>query len=106
MNSRTFSIITVCFNAIQTLPATAASLAAQRGADYEWVVVDGASTDGTAEWVRAQGDAVSRFVSEKDGGIYDAMNKAVSMARGEWGYFLNADDRLADPEVLAEWARS
>jgi glycosyltransferase involved in cell wall biosynthesis len=106
MNAPVFSIITVCFNALATLPNARASLAAQSFGDYEWIVVDGASTDGTAEWVRAQGNAASGFVSEKDAGIYDAMNKGLALASGEWIFFLNADDRLADPMVLADVAQA
>ena len=106
MSAPVFSIVTVCFNARATLPEARASLAAQRFGDYEWIVVDGASTDGTAEWVRAQGVAATAFVSEKDAGIYDAMNKALGLAHGEWVFFLNADDRLADPMVLADVAQA
>lgn len=95
------SVITVCFNAQAVLPATLASLRAQTAAGQaEWVVVDGASTDGTAEWLRGQRPDV--FVSERDRGIYDAMNKAIALARGEWLYFLNAGDAFADERVLAD----
>jgi glycosyltransferase involved in cell wall biosynthesis len=94
------SVITVSFNAMAVLPDTLASLRAQRGVDYEWVVVDGASKDGSAEWCAAQ--SPDAFVSEPDRGIYDAMNKAVRLARGEWVYFLNAGDRLADEKTLAD----
>lgn len=97
-----FSIVTVCFNGLDVLPATLASLRAQQDADYEWVVVDGASTDGSAAWCAAQ--RPDAFVSEPDRGIYDAMNKAVRLARGEYLYFLNAGDRLADAHVLRDIA--
>lgn len=95
-----FSVITVCFNAMGELPATLASLRAQTCRDYEWVVVDGASTDGSAQWLAAQAPEV--LVSEADTGIFDAMNKAVARASGEWVYFLNAGDRFADADVLAQ----
>jgi len=94
------SVITVCFNALRELPATLASLRAQTCRDYEWVVVDGASTDGSVPWLAAQAPQV--LVSEADQGIYDAMNKAVARASGEWLYFLNAGDRFADAQVLAQ----
>jgi glycosyltransferase involved in cell wall biosynthesis len=106
MSPPTFSVITVCFNARQTLPATRDSLAAQGFSDYEWIVVDGASTDGTVELVQTYGKQVTRFVSEKDAGIYDAMNKGVGLARGKWVYFLNADDRLADATVLGDVSKA
>jgi glycosyltransferase involved in cell wall biosynthesis len=98
-----FSIITVCFNALAVLPDTCASLKAQTCTDYEWVVVDGASTDGSVDWFLRQGRPDS-FVSERDKGIYDAMNKAVARATGKWLFFLNAGDRFADARVLADVA--
>jgi glycosyltransferase involved in cell wall biosynthesis len=94
-----FSIITVCFNALAVLPETLASLRAQSCTDYEWVVVDGASSDGSVDWLAAQAPDV--LLSEKDGGIYDAMNKAVGLARGDWLFFLNAGDALADTGTLS-----
>ncbi len=96
------SVVTVCFNSAAVLPRAMASLAAQSWQHREWVVVDGGSTDGTQELVRS--GAPTSFVSEPDRGIYDAMNKAVAMSRGEVLYFLNSDDRLHEPEVLAEVA--
>jgi glycosyltransferase involved in cell wall biosynthesis len=95
-----FSVITVCFNALTVLPNTLASLRGQTCRDYEWVVIDGASTDGSAEWLSNQMPGV--FVTEPDNGIYDAMNKAVAHANGEWLFFLNAGDQLADPHVLSD----
>ena len=96
-----FSIITVCFNAKPQLPSTVASLRAQAQADgVEWVVVDGASTDGAAAWLAGQQPDV--FVSEPDRGIYDAMNKGIGLARGQWLFFLNAGDALADADVLRD----
>lgn len=88
------SIITVTRNSAKDLPDCLASVAAQGGVDYEHCIVDGASTDGTVELLRAQTNARLRWISEPDRGIYDAMNKAVRMARGQWIYFLGADDRL------------
>ncbi len=99
------SIITVCYNALATLPATAESLFSQTSQNYEWIVVDGASTDGSLAWLEENCGRMSSFVSERDNGIYDAMNKAVKLARGAWVFFLNADDRFADREVLADIAR-
>jgi len=99
-----FSVITVCRNSAPVLKNAMRSLASQRGAEYEWVVVDGASTDGTQDLVRGFDAAPLQFVSEPDGGIYDAMNKAVRMARGDYVFFLNSDDCLAAPNVLARVA--
>ena len=74
----------------------------QRYTDYEYLIVDGSSTDSTAEWLRSLHGV--RWVSEPDKGIYDAMNKGVQMAKGEWVLFLNAGDTLYDEEVLAHIA--
>ncbi len=97
-----FTIVTVCFNAVATIAETASSLASQRCKDYEWLVVDGASRDATLVVVEAAGIAQRRVISEPDHGIYDAMNKAVSLARGDWIYFLNSGDAFADDDVLSD----
>lgn len=99
-----FSIITVCYNAARTLPATLASLRAQTWQDYEFVVVDGASTDATLQILDDNADLIDVKVSERDAGIYDAMNKAVELCSGQYLFFLNADDRFCDGQVLADVA--
>lgn len=98
------SIVTVCFNSIKTLPITVASIREQTFQDFEWIVIDGLSTDGTIEYLQQQSEMISTFISEKDGGIYDAMNKAVRLAKGQWIYFLNSDDYFCDGNVLADVA--
>jgi glycosyltransferase involved in cell wall biosynthesis len=99
-----FSIITVCYNASQSIAGTIASLRAQTHSDYEWVVVDGASKDDTVAQVLSSGIEPCNLMSEPDEGIYDAMNKAIMRARGDWLYFLNAGDAFANPDVLAQVA--
>jgi glycosyltransferase involved in cell wall biosynthesis len=99
-----FSIITVCWNAEDSIRETGNSLAMQSFNDYEWLVVDGASTDGTLLQVDLVHVANKRVVSEPDSGIYDAMNKSVRLAKGNWLYFLNAGDKLHDASVLADIA--
>lgn len=101
-----FSIITVCFNSANVLSGAMQSLAAQTWCDYEWVVVDGGSSDGTIDLARTFTAAPMQSLSEPDPGIYDAMNKAIGLARGEYLYFLNSDDRLAGPSVLADVAQA
>lgn len=88
------TIITVVRNAADALAATIDNVAAEKRVDVEYVVVDGASTDGTLDVIRARATVVDRFVSEPDRGIYDAMNKGVALARGRWLLFLNAGDCL------------
>lgn len=70
----------------------------------EAVVIDGASTDGTAAWLEQTRSRIPVMISEPDRGIYDAMNKGVAAAHGEWILFLGADDRIADSTVLARLA--
>ncbi|HRT06705.1 MAG TPA: glycosyltransferase, partial [Kiritimatiellia bacterium] len=94
MNAPAISVVTVCRNPGQELPAAAASVRAALGAGDEWVVQDGASTDGTADFLRGLADARVRSESRPDGGIYDAMNRAAARAQGDYLLFLGADDRL------------
>ncbi|MEZ0538194.1 glycosyltransferase family 2 protein [Fibrella arboris] len=100
------SIITITYNAEQFLERTINSIVAQRqailGVDYEYLVVDGASTDGTLALVRTYKSHISRWVSEPDKGLYDAMNKGLHMAVGEYVWFMNAGDELYDENVLAK----
>lgn len=93
-----FSIIIPTFNARDELQRSLDSMGAQSDADFEIWVVDGASTDGTRELLQSNGERV-RWLSEADGGVYDAMNKGIAHARGEWIYFLGAGDVLR-PDVL------
>ncbi len=97
-----FSIITVCRNSERVLHKAMESLSAQHYKDYEWVVIDGASTDGTLKIVQSFSSAPLLVVSEPDHGIYDAMNKGVAKARGDYVFFLNSDDALYDEKVLQD----
>lgn len=94
------SIITVTFNAVKTVADTLQSIASQTYGDIEHIVIDGASTDGTQELIARYTSRISRFISEPDSGIYDAMNKGLAMATGEVIGFLNADDAYAGNDVL------
>ena len=99
------SIVTVAFNSGATIADTLRSVAAQSHADVQHIVIDGGSTDQTAEVIKAHGTKVAHFVSEPDRGIYDAMNKGVAAASGDVVGFLNADDRYAHAAVLAQVAK-
>ncbi|MBX7164724.1 MAG: glycosyltransferase [Pirellulales bacterium] len=94
------SIITATFNARGMLPATLASVAAQTLEAKEYLVLDGGSRDGTLEVLAAQSAKIDLWQCEPDRGIYDALNKGVAAARGEWLLFLGAGDTLAAPDVL------
>jgi glycosyltransferase involved in cell wall biosynthesis len=95
------TVVTVCRNAEGTIADALRSVARQDLPDLEHIVIDGASTDGTCELVRANSSRVARFVSEPDRGIYDAMNKGIAWASGEFTCFLNADDLYAAPGALS-----
>lgn len=98
------SVITVVFNGEKTIRQTVESVLAQDYKDVEYIVVDGNSTDNTAKIVKSFGDRITKFVSEKDQGIYDAMNKGIQFATGEVVGLLNADDLFASPDVLSHVA--
>ena len=98
------SIITVVFNAAPTIADALVSVAAQTYPDIEHIVVDGASKDGTQEVVARHSSHVTKFVSEPDHGIYDAMNKGIGLATGEVVGFINADDFYADDTALTRVA--
>lgn len=104
MPSPLISVVVVCRNPGSRLRDALASVWAQRDAGFEVVVIDGASTDGTREWLESQRSRLGAFVSEPDSGVYAAMNKAITRARGDWVIFLGADDRLAGDDVLARAA--
>lgn len=95
------SIITVAYNSATTIADTLGSVASQTYGDIEHIVIDGASADDTMDIVRREGRHVACVVSAKDRGIYDAMNKGLSLATGEIVGFLNSDDVFASPDVIA-----
>lgn len=86
------SIVTVVYNGAATLERTIQSVLAQDYPSIEYIVVDGGSTDGTLDIIRRYEDRLDSWVSERDKGIYDAMNKGVALCTGEWIGLINADD--------------
>ncbi len=103
MGTPLFSIITITFNAASTLPATLASVERQSFTNYEYWVIDGASTDHTVTLAQAS-KVVTSVVSEPDKGLYDAMNKGLRQATGEYLIFLNAGDAFHAPDTLQKIA--
>lgn len=97
-------IITIARNSEATIGQTLDSVAEQTHPDVEQIVVDGASTDRTLEIVAARGTRVGKLVSERDGGIYEAMNKGLALTSGDVVGFLNSDDAFADRDVLRDVA--
>lgn len=98
------SVITVVRNGRALIEETMASVFEQTFQDREYLVLDGASTDGTAEVIQRQASSLAYFASQPDNGIYDAMNRSLRLARGQYVYFLNAGDRLYDARTLARAA--
>jgi glycosyltransferase involved in cell wall biosynthesis len=94
------SIITVVFNSVSTIEDTILSLLSQDFKHYEFVIVDGGSTDGTIEIIKKYQDKITLWVSEPDNGIYDAMNKGVKLATGQFVQFLNAGDIFLNSHTL------
>lgn len=92
-----FSVITICLNNIDGLQKTHKSLQKQSYRDFEWIVIDGGSNDGTSDYLA---ETVALWLSEKDKGLYDAMNKGLNRANGSYVLFLNAGDVLHDASVL------
>lgn len=99
-----FSIITVTWNAGETIRPTLESVQRQTNSDYEMLIIDGASTDDTLSIARQASIAGLRVFSEPDYGLYDAMNKGIARSRGRYIMFLNAGDALAGDTVLARLA--
>lgn len=96
------SVITVVYNGEAEISQTIESVLAQDLPDLEYIVVDGGSNDGTASIVRGFGQSVHQFVSEPDRGVYDAMNKAVGLARGQFILFMNCGDVFAGPSAVSD----
>lgn len=94
------SIITICFNDRAGFERTAKSIVPQTFRDFEWIVIDGGSTDGSVDIQRQYLQHITHYVSEPDGGIYNAMNKGVSRANGEYCLFLNSGDCFCSPKAL------
>ena len=94
------SIITVCKDSIETINECIDSVLSQNYTNLEYIIVDGDSSDGTLDIINNRGQDISRYISEKDSGIYDAMNKGISLATGDVVGFLNSDDLYAGPDIL------
>ena len=99
------SIITSVFNNVTTIRDAVESVLSQTYDDIEYIVIDGASTDGTTEVIKDYGDRVHKFVSEPDKGIYDGLNKGIAHATGDVIGFLHSDDLYADPNVVTRVAQ-
>jgi glycosyltransferase involved in cell wall biosynthesis len=95
------TIVIACLNDLKHLPRAVESALRQTFSDIELIIVDGASSDGTVDYLRSLDDPRLTWRSERDGGITPAWNKAITLARGEWLMFLGADDYIWDNAVIA-----
>jgi putative colanic acid biosynthesis glycosyltransferase len=105
-SEKLLSLVTACLDDAEGLRATALSIARQTYQAYQWLVVDGGSTDGTREVLKSLEPLVDDWTSEPDEGVYDAMNRGLRRARGQYVMFLNAGDRLADAGALERIVRA
>lgn len=101
MSNPLVSVITVSYNSAETIAETLNSLRKQSCKDFESIVIDGNSKDGTQNIIQSFGDVVKQFISEPDKGIYHAMNKGIDLAKGRYISFLNSDDRYPSNTIQA-----
>ncbi len=103
MDTYRISIITITFNNLSGLKDTVNSVIKQDNCNYELIIIDGLSSDGTNEYLNSLNHDNFKKVSEKDNGIYDAMNKGINLAKGEWIIFMNAGDTFNSKYVLKDF---
>ena len=96
------SVITIVYNNAIAIERTMLSVLNQTYSNIEYILIDGASTDGTKEIIQIYGERLAQFISEKDKGIYDAMNKGLALATGDYVLFMNSGDEIYAPETVAE----
>lgn len=101
------TVVTVCYNERPKIKKTVESVIHQTYSDIEYLIIDGGSTDGTLDIIKqyAKADGRIKIISEKDDGIYNAMNKAIAMAQGDYINFMNVGDSFVDSEVVKKVAR-
>jgi len=97
------SVIIPTYNCADTLEVSLQSVLNQDFKDKEIIIVDGGSSDGTLDLLKKYDDQIDKWVSEPDKGVYDALNKGIDLANGEWLYFLGSDDRLYDDTVFEKF---
>ena len=95
------SIITVCYNSVKNIRKALESVNSQNYQNIEYIVIDGGSTDGTIEVIEEFSDRITKFVSEPDGGIYDALNKGIEISSGEVVAILHSDDEYCNKNVVS-----
>lgn len=96
------SIITVCYNRVSTIERAICSVLNQEYADIEYIVIDGNSTDGTKAIIEKYADRITHYISEKDGGMYEAINKGITLSKGNILGLMHSDDEFYDNQVLTK----
>lgn len=99
-----FTIITVSYNCRSTIEKTITTVIGQTYKNIEYIIIDGGSRDGTLDILRKYSKDIAYWVSEPDSGIYDAMNKGIKKASGDWIYFIGGDDYIITPNVIEKMA--
>ena len=100
MSGKFFSIITPVFNGVTFIEETIKSIIGQTFKDFEYIIVDGNSTDGTQNIIDKHSSKIDKFISEKDNGMYDAIDKGIKLSNGKYILWVNSDDILADKNSL------
>src|SRR5688572_13647639 len=100
------SIITIVYNNRDHIEGTIKSVLFQTFTDYEYIIIDGASNDGTVDIIKQYEDKLGYWISEKDKGIYDAMNKGLRAAKGKYVWFMNSGDKIAEADTLEKIVKS
>lgn len=106
LSSPKISVVTVCYDAAETIRETIDSFKKQTYENTEHIIIDGQSNDGTQDIIERHMDSIDKYISEKDQGIFDAMNKGIALAEGDLIGFLNADDRYLHKNFLKIVANS
>lgn len=96
------SVITVVYNNVQHIERTILSVINQSYTNIEYIIIDGGSTDGTLAVIEKYQTKIAKFISEKDNGIYDAMNKGINIATGDYLLFMNSGDEIYNPETVKQ----
>ncbi len=101
-NKPLISIITVVYNSVKFLEGSIKSIASQDSKNYEHIIIDGGSIDGTLVIIHNYENQIHQWISEPDNGLYDAMNKGIRMAKGEYIWFINSGDKIYDNQTISK----